>query len=319
MEIANDMPVGAQETAPQTEPGAEMDTPRVKQPAAGAIRVPLEILLYVAFAALALVLRLPDLGTIPLGDREAHEALSAFRAISTVPESQLLVAHNPMMFAANVLIMSVVGGDTGTARLATAIVGFLLVLSPLLFRRWLRPTKTLIAVGLLAISPVLLISSRSMGGSVWAMAAALAGVYCAVRFAESRNVNFALVASAAFALTVLMAESAGFVIVLGLAAGLIFAVAARDVPDNRFCRVVVETLGGWPWLRGLIAAAVGVGLVGTVFMFYPRGLSGLGDVLGQALNGFISRPAGYPFAFPLLASILYEPVLWVFGLVVEEL
>jgi hypothetical protein len=173
----------------------------------------------------------------------------------------------------------------------------------------------LIIAGLLAISPVLLLSSRSMGASVWSMALALLGLYFAGRFAETRRVNFALIASAAFVLLVLMAESAGFIIALGLIVGLIYAAAARDIPDNRIRKVIADTLSAWPWLAGLIAGGVAVGLVGTVFMLYPRGLSGLGDVLEQALNGFISRPEGYPFAFPLFVSVLYEPVLWIFGLV----
>src|SRR5260221_6949017 len=110
-----------------------------------------------------------------------------------------------------------------------------------------------------------------------------------------------------------MAEPAGFITGLGLLAGIIFASAARDVPEDRYRRAIGETLQSWPWLRALLIAGAVIGLVATVFLLYPRGLSTIGEVLNQAVRGIVTRPAGNPFAFPLLTSPLYEPVLWIVG------
>ncbi|NDJ75668.1 MAG: hypothetical protein GYB65_05370, partial [Chloroflexi bacterium] len=58
------------------------DTP---SPGEGAVPVPdvrlsLEAVLYLALAVLALALRLANLGTAPINDAEAHDALAALRA-----------------------------------------------------------------------------------------------------------------------------------------------------------------------------------------------------------------------------------------------
>jgi hypothetical protein len=45
------------------------------------------------------------------------------------------------------------------------------------------------------------------------------------------------------------------------------------------------------------------------------GISAVGETLAAGLRGLVTRPEGAPFAFPLLTSLIYEPILWPFGLV----
>src|ERR1051326_2442238 len=133
MEITNDVPVEAHDAAAQPElretieatggsvddTTTDMTAETVKQAAMPQIRISAEVIVYAALILLALVLRVADLSTIPLGDREAHEALAAFRAVTTPTEDQPLVAHSPLNFTASVLLMSTGATDTGTARLPT--------------------------------------------------------------------------------------------------------------------------------------------------------------------------------------------------------
>lgn len=279
------------------------------------VAVSLELILYVALVLLSLTLRLAELGTIPLSDGEAHEALAAFRAIEPRAAGSPLVSHNPLMFTANVITMSIGGSDTATARLPTAILGVLLVASPLLFRRWLGRVQALIIAALLAISPVLLLASRSMSGAVWAMALAVVGIYWLGKFIETRRAAYAILCSIALLMLVLMAEPGGFLTLVGLAFGLSFALSTVDDPDLEYRRAVAQGLRDWPWIRAAVIGGFVIALTAMVFLLYPQGLSGIGDVLYQAVRGLTTRPAGYPFAFPLLVSLLYEPVLWVFGLI----
>ncbi len=296
----------------ETPPEADVaSTPVVATPR---VLVSIELIAYIALMLLSLALRLPELGGIPLNDQEAHEALAVFRAIDPRAVGSPLVAHNPLMFTVNALTMSIVGSDTASARVPTAILGILLVCSLLLFRKWLGSANALIVAALLALSPVLLVASRSMSGAVWSMAVAVGAVYLVLKFVETRWNPYAIAATTLLIMLVLMAEAAGFLTFLGVVIGLFFAYSTVDDPDHYYRRASVEALAAWPWVRSLIIGGAVAGLLATVFLTYPQGLSGIGDVLYQALGGFLTRPAGYPFAYPLLISLVYEPLFWIFGL-----
>jgi hypothetical protein len=286
---------------------ARLSTPRIV--------VSVELIAYIALIVVSLVLRLADLGNIPLSDREAHEALAAFRAIEPRAVGSPLVAHNPLMFTANAITMAIIGADTASARIPTALVSMLLIASPMLLRQWLGRANALIIAALLALSPVLLAASRSMSGAVWSAALAVSAIYLIYKFVESRRAPCAIAATTALIMLVLMSEAAGFLTFLGMLIGLIFALETVDDPDRYYRRAVFQTLADWPWVRSLVIGGAVTGLVATVFLTYPQGLSGIGDVLFRALRGFVERPAGYPFAFPLLISLVYEPIFWFFGLV----
>lgn len=275
--------------------------------------VSLETILYLLLFMAALVLRLPNLDTLPLDNREAHEALAVFRVLQPgqIPPAP---ATNPLMFSANLITMAVGSANTSTARLPTLLVSLGVVLMPLLFRRWLGRPYALIASGLLAFSPVLLISARTMEGAVWSVALALLGAWCVGNYFETRREGFALGATVAGLLLAVGAEPAGFLMLAGLVIGGLFALATMDDPDNRLRALATEMLSGWPWRRALLFVVAALIGVGTIFLFYPAGLESIGEALGTGLRGIFARPEGYPFALPLYLSVIYEPVLWIFGL-----
>src|SRR5258706_3914017 len=291
-----------------------VETPTQSQPHV-ALGVSLELILYIVLLAFTFTLRLPDLGTIPLDDVEAHEALSAYRAVAPNAPGTPLIARSPLMFDVNAVTMALIGSENATTRMPTAILGTLIVLLPLGFRRWLGPSRALILAGLLALSPVLLIASRTMSGSVWSAALALIGILLIGKFFETRRAPYAVIATIALLMLLLMSESAGFLTFLSLIIGVVLALLVGDSQERRFREALSETIRSWPWARALPIAAGVIGLVGTVFLLYPPGLNAIGESLDQGLNGFVFRPAGYPVAFPLITSLLYEPLLWIFGIV----
>lgn len=284
-------------------------------PAAGfRLVVSVELILYTVLILAALFVRLPDLGTIPLDDREAHEALAVFRVLQPEAPGTVPLAYNPLMFSVNALTMAIGGTATATPRLPTVMLGVLIVAAPAAFRRWLGSANALIIAALLAISPVLLVASRTMGGAVWSLALALAALWLAGRYLESRRPWHAVAASTALLLLVLAAEPAGFLTFLGLAFGLAFALVTIDDPEGRYRGALGGTLSGWPWTQAVVFALLAIGAVGTVFLLRPEALGSIGEALGRGLRGFVFRPADSPLAFPLQISLLYEPLLWVFGL-----
>jgi hypothetical protein len=278
------------------------------------VRISIEAIIYALLLLLSLALRMAELGAVPLNDREAHEALAVFRAIDPRAVGSDLVAHNPLMFTINVLTMSIAGSDTATVRVSTVLLSVLLVGMPFLFRRWLGRANMLIIAGLLTISPVLLVASRLMSGSVWSAALALGAIYLAGKFIESRRAPYAIAASTAALMGTLAAESAGLLTFVGVAVGVVYALLTIDDPDRRYRHAIGEILRDWPWFRSILVGGIAVVLVAMAFLLYPAGLSGIGDVLLRTISGFGVRPFGYPFAYPLLTSFLYEPLLWVFGL-----
>ncbi|HLY26053.1 MAG TPA: hypothetical protein VKQ72_06925, partial [Aggregatilineales bacterium] len=101
---------------------------------------------------------------------------------------------------------------------------------------------------------------------------------------------------------------------LGLAGGLLFALSASERSELSRREQAIAVLRSWPWIQSLLVGAVVIVIVGTVFLIYPRGLSAIGEMAAQALQGLVHPAPGYGFAYPLATSLLYEPILWIFGL-----
>ncbi|MFN8418936.1 MAG: hypothetical protein U0528_06795 [Anaerolineae bacterium] len=169
-----------------------------------------EMLIYALIFLLALLTRVADLGKFPLDAGEAREALAAYRAITPEAAGSAITSSQPLAFSFNAIALTIGGADNGVARLPTALLGALIVLIPLLYRRWLGVgIALLLSIGL-ALSPVLFMSSREMGGAVWSTALALLSVWLIGRYIESARASFAIGGTTTFALLVLMAEPAGF-------------------------------------------------------------------------------------------------------------
>lgn len=291
------------------------------QPAADVLqkRRPLEIpltpefFLYVALVIAAVLLRLPGIDSLTLNAHESREALAALHiALPETPGAQPIMSQQPLMLAANTLALSVGGAENATARFPTLLLGALLPLTPALFRRWLGPAQSLILSACLALSPVLLVASRRMDGAVWSAALALAIIALTARFAETRRAAYGVAATACTLVLALGAEPAGVLMLLGLLIGVGFAYLSTDDPEVR--RPALEALRTWPWLPGILAGALAIFAFGTVFLAFPGALVSVGEALGAGLRGVTNSQPGAPAAFPLLVSLFYEPVMWVFGL-----
>jgi uncharacterized protein (TIGR03663 family) len=298
----------------QHQAGADEATAESAEFAPG-IGVSLEIVLYLALAAVGLILRLAELGTLVLSELEAREALAVFRILESNPTAVTPISSKPLMFAANGLLMTLLGTENAIPRLATVFAGVAILLMPLLFRRWIGSVAALIISVLLTISPVLLTASRTMAGSVWSILLALVALWALGRYHESKARAFAYVGAASIGLLIIGAESAGFLTAIMLGAGCIFAFSTVEDPDHSVRAGILATVRGFPLIGGLVVAAVTLFLIGTVFLLKVEGAAAFGEVVSRAISGFLARDPVNPVAFPLYTSLIYEPLLWVFGLV----
>lgn len=278
------------------------------------IRLSAETILYGVLILFALILRLADLGMIPYGANEAHEALAAYRAIEPEAVGNRIVARQPLMFSANTLLMSIAGSDDIMPRVATALLGVLIVFMPYLYRRWIGAGKAAILSVLFAVSPALLFSSRTMAGATWSLALVLLIGYFIGRYLETRSFTYGAALVSTAALLGLLSEPGGILFLLILAFGLFFMIRTSDDPDVALRSLNSDVIGGFPILRTALIAVAVIIVLGTAFFTRIGGLANIGESITALLTGFTIRPAYNPTAFPLLTSLFYEPALWLFGI-----
>lgn len=279
------------------------------------VTITVEAVIYIALAVLALVLRLAELDMAALSNGEAREALAAWHLVRPDVPGNVPLSTSPLMFVGNSLVMMLFGASELTARLTTALAGVALVLLPALWRRELGRLPALLTAGFLLFSPTALTTARTMSPALWSTVLAVVGVWMVRRFMQTRISFYAVGATVAAAAVLLLTDPAGFVLllILGGAWLVTLQLSGEDAPDDHPGPRLSAALADWPWRDALLTAGAVVLLAATVFFVYPRGLAQVGELLGSGLEGVFRRPVGYPFAFPLLTTLLYDPLLWVLG------
>ena len=136
----------------------------------------IEQLAYAALIALALLIRLLNLGAQPLSPAEAETALRAWQASQGLGPT--LDAGIPLLFSLETLTYFLAGASDGLARFwpYLASVGLIVVLYD--WRRWFHRPAVLLAATLLTLSPLVNAFGRRGDGAalvVFALALALAG------------------------------------------------------------------------------------------------------------------------------------------------
>ena len=121
---------------------------------------------YLGLALLALVLRLANLGVVPLSDAEAAQALVAWNIYQDQPLDQ--VGYSPLVVTLDLVGFALLGDSEFAARLGPALLGVALVLLPYGLRRYLGRAGALAASALFAISPTAVFLSRSVNGDIGA-------------------------------------------------------------------------------------------------------------------------------------------------------
>ncbi|MBN1681736.1 MAG: hypothetical protein JW966_15755 [Anaerolineae bacterium] len=297
-----------------TPAGAAENTPARAEPVLN-VRITLEIVLYVVLALLALALRFAQLGAAPLNDAEAREALAAVRVVDTQAPGEALVPHSPLTFLLNVIGFTLMPVGAAAARLPVALGGVLLALSPVLWRRYLKPLPPLIMSLLLTLSPVGVLASRTLSPVIWSMLLAVIGPWLVLRFYETRQQAYGIAATAGFGALIFLAEPAGLLTLLALVFGVLFAWLTEDDPDAHVIRAIRDLWATWPWSMGVFAAGLAVVLVGTGMFWLPSGLTSVGQALWTGIRGFVDLLDGAPVAYPLLVALRYEIGIVLFGLV----
>lgn len=280
------------------------------------LAISLEWVAYALILVLALVLRVAELNTVPLTTYESQQALAAWRVVNPDMPGGTIVPESPLLFLLHSVGFATFVASESSARIWTALAGVFLVMSPLLFRALLGPTRTLLLSILLLCSPVLLVASRFDAPAVWAVSSTLLGLWGLWRWWSSGGTGYALLVAICMGMLLFLTDPAGWVLAFILiGAGVIALIWERgDDPDLDRIPAVQARLREWPWRQSLLAVGLVIFTVSTVFMLYTPGLSSVSQLLAAGLGGvFQSRPDA-PIFYPLLTVLFYEPVLWLFGI-----
>src|SRR5690606_39250397 len=105
---------------------------------------------------LAIFTRFYDLGTRVMSHDESLHTRYSYNLYHDGNFQHTPLMHGPLLFHMTALNYFLFGDNDFTARIYTSLLGVLMVMSPLLFRRWLGRAGALLASVMILISPLIL-------------------------------------------------------------------------------------------------------------------------------------------------------------------
>ncbi len=276
------------------------------------------------------VLRLVNLGQIPLSLTEAANAITAWQLWQ--PSAMSAAAANSAAYVSLTgLLLPVLGGSDAIARLIPALAGMGILLLPWLLRHRLGPIGTLISGLLLAFSPTLVAASRTADGSTLALLAGGLLLVVWLRYQETGERRWLYGSAAALALGL---TSAPLFYGLLLTLGLAYLAQAKFGPPIFYTRQVIqgdEEAGiadetvytplptWWPekeeWRNAAALFAAALLGLSALFLWHLPGLGITGNLPAAWLGQINFQNDLALWVEPILAIGRYEVILLLLGLV----
>ncbi len=119
-----------------------------------------ELIAYIVIFALALFTRFHMLEARAMSHDESLHTVFSYDLFATGRYVHNPMMHGPILFHMTALSYALFGADDATSRFYPAILGVLMVMFPLLLRRWLGRTGAVLVAVMLLISPMLLYYNR---------------------------------------------------------------------------------------------------------------------------------------------------------------
>lgn len=146
-----------------------------------------EVIAYTVIAVIAVVSRFWDLGVRVMSHDESLHTYYSWRLYDAGDYSHTPLMHGPVLFHAVAFFYFLFGPSDFSARIYAAVLGILIVLFPLLLRRWLGKIGAVLAsIGLL-VSPMMLYYSRYIREDIPNIFYLLVMFYAALRYLDDEN------------------------------------------------------------------------------------------------------------------------------------
>jgi len=142
---------------------------------------------YLALFVLAIVTRFWDLGARVMSHDESLHTRFSWNLYQGQGFAHTPLMHGPLLFHMTALNYLLFGDNDFTSRIYTAVVGTIVVMMPLLMRRWLGKAGSVVASFFLLISPMILYYSRYIRHDMPAILGALLIAVSIWRYVENRR------------------------------------------------------------------------------------------------------------------------------------
>lgn len=262
------------------------------------------VFLFVA-SLLAAFLRAVNLGAIGLTD---HEASLAFQAFKVANGQDVMIGGQPGYVGLTSLLFTLFESSNFLARLWPALLGIMLVIVPILFRKHIGDLAVVILAFLIAFEPGLVALSRSSDGTMITIASLL----LAIGLFENRK----LVSAGLFAGLAVVGSENIWPLSITLAVSWLL-VYWLDPDMKRSVKTGASGIEKSGWLRFTLAALISMLLVSSQYLLHPGGVSGIGSTLTDYLAKWqVKTDLGQgQFLLVLLVTQFPALILGIWGLV----
>jgi len=242
-----------------------------------------EVIAYAVLVAVALGLRLYDLGDRPFHHDESQDAYFSWILFTEGDYAYNPLLHGPLRFYLTASMYSLFGDSDFTARLAPALMGTAMVAMPYFLRRQLGHVAAFTAAVLFAIGPSYLYFSRFAREDIYFAAISFALLVVVFRFLdEPRRWHPALIG----ALIACGFATKETMYIAGFVAFTFFAILLVREGRGGPTRTALRSVGWEAYVWGLAAFAATFTLLFTVFLTNP---AGLWDGLYESLNYWLGQ------------------------------
>jgi uncharacterized protein (TIGR03663 family) len=243
-----------------------------------------ELIAYLVLVAVALALRLYDLGDRPFHHDESQDAYFSWILWTKGDYQYQPILHGPLRFYLTASVFSLFGATNFTARLAPALMGTSMVFMPYLLRRQLGHVAAYTAAVLLAIGPSYLYFSRFAREDIYFAAVSFALLVVVFRFLDEPRSWHPPLIGALMALGFATKET---MYITGFVAFTFFVMLFwRERGGNGDTWATIKSVGWESWVWALAAFAAVFTLMFTVFLTNP---SGLWDGLYQSIAYWLKQ------------------------------
>ncbi|NDJ75662.1 MAG: TIGR03663 family protein [Chloroflexi bacterium] len=145
-----------------------------------------EVIAYTVILVSALVTRFADLGTRVMSHDESLHTYYSWNLYEKGEFEHTPLMHGPLLFHMTALSYFLFGDNDFTARIYPTLLGVLVVMFPVLYRRWLGRVGAVLAAIMLLISPQLLYYSRYIRHDIPTIFFAMVMLYAIMQYIDGR-------------------------------------------------------------------------------------------------------------------------------------
>jgi len=267
-----------------------------------------QMIAYTIIFVAAVLTRFIDLGARVMSHDESLHTYYSWRLYEFGEFSHTPLMHGPVIFHMVAFSYYLFGDNDFTARIYPAVLGVLMVLFPLLFRRWLGRVGAVLTSILLLISPMVLFHNRYIREDTPSLFFTLIMVYAIMQYVDGERPHrpiWLYVLSGALLLSLASKEVAFmYIAIFGSFLVLYWAVRLlQDMGVHRERWSAYRTEQAEPYLVRLAGLGITLGVIGVVAWL-------AGSFVRFAMSASRWYPSAIIFQLPIFLVLVLLVAIW---------